>query len=247
MNSKSSRTERRRRLNEATKLIELIRSRPLKIGPTPKVLLGNANVDILVDEDSNIAEDVQIEIIDNSEIERHRRNPPSLSLPDSLRVWATTHNVTHTSVRDLISILNPHVNNILPLDPRTLMKTPRSIKVEKIGGGEFVYFGIRGGITRLLNQDLTYCNFPIVAKMQADTRRRILSISVGIDGVPISNSSTKSFWPILGILNQAKMSPPFIIGIFCGMSKPTDTIFLKKFVDEALVRKFWYKFWFGHI
>ncbi|OXA41607.1 hypothetical protein Fcan01_23855 [Folsomia candida] len=43
--------------------------------------------------------------------------------------------------------------------------------------------------------------------MQAETQRRLLSISVGIDGVPISNSSTKSFWPILGLLDQVPDAP----------------------------------------
>lgn len=212
----------------------IIRSR--NNNEVPK-LFNPINVNMVVDEYASIAENFDEQIVENAaepiienctDMLRQGMTSNNLSLEDSLRVWATTNNITHTCLRNLIAIVNPYLNNILPLDPRTLLQTPRNISVEKIGGGEFVYFGIRSGITKLLFRDLTDCKFPIVIKMQAETQRRLLSISVGIDGVPISNSSTKSFWPILGLLDQVPGSSPFIIGLFCGMTKPTDTLFLKK-------------------
>lgn len=241
MSTKSPRTQRRQRYNEARKILDLIRSR--NSSKVPNVLFNQISVNSFVEHHfPTNSEELENDIIDSTSdigsistnIQKQSRNFQPLNLPDSLRVWATTHNVTHSCLRDLLGILNRHVNNILPLDPRTLLVTPRSINVQNIGGGEFVYFGIWGGISRLLHKNLTVCKFPILSKMQASTERSLLSISVGIDGVPISKSSTKSFWPILGLLDQATGSSPFIIGIFCGMAKPTDTLFLKQFVDEAL-------------
>ncbi|XP_035711011.1 uncharacterized protein LOC118436639 isoform X1 [Folsomia candida] len=237
MNTVTPRTELRRRRKATSRILQFIRSKT--IGNTVPTLLFSeeiveppVNVQIVETEISS-AEPSDF-VLDNSQVNVESDINFPLLLPDSLRLWATAHNVTHMCLRELITIINPHINNILPLDPRTLMKTPRQIVIEKLGGGELVYFGIKKGVERRLKLKLSDCNFPIIKKWQHESISKIISISVGIDGVPISQSNTKSFWPILGMLDQAVDSSPFIIGLFCGMSKPKDTLFLKQFVDEAL-------------
>ena len=241
MNKTPRRTEYRRRRNETKKLLDLIRGtnnvNNNNIVPVARLVLNNDRVDELFDNiDPQHSDSISISDLETSlgfSSSKENENVTNISLNDSLRIWATTHNVTHTCVRDLIKILNPHVNNILPEDPRTLLKTPRNIQVQKVSGGDFVYFGIMKGITRRLSQNLSDCEFPIISKLKSQLQIPILSISVGIDGVPISSSNTKSFWPILGILDQVKNSSPFIIGLFCGMSKPYDTKFMEDFINEA--------------
>lgn len=48
-------------------------------------------------------------------------------LSDSLREWTSHYNIGVKAVNDLLKILHPHIN-YLPLDFRTLMKTPRHPK-----------------------------------------------------------------------------------------------------------------------
>lgn len=247
MSFPSIRTERRRRRSETAHLLESIRCSDVN------TVYENAKVE---DTGNNITTINDIELVslsspatlnlntgitfETSELVQITEENDEIKLPensvnltDRLRLWSTTHNITQMCLGQLIQILNPHVNFILPTDPRTLMKTPRFVNIDKVSGGEFAYFGIKTGIVRRLKHTLSECNFPLVQKMQSQSKLPILSISVGIDGLPISNSNTKSFWPIIGILDQVKESTPFIIELFYGNSKPTDSLFLEKFVNDA--------------
>uniref|UniRef100_A0A6P7GIG5 Uncharacterized protein LOC114339293 n=1 Tax=Diabrotica virgifera virgifera TaxID=50390 RepID=A0A6P7GIG5_DIAVI len=58
----------------------------------------------------------------------------------------------------------------------------------------------------------------------------ILELSVNIDGLLLFNSSGKQFWPILGLIKN--ICSPFVIGIFCGTSKPEPLqLFLQELKD----------------
>jgi hypothetical protein len=48
----------------------------------------------------------------------------------------------------------------------------------------------------------------------------LLTLTIGIDGLPISKSSNKQFWPILGFVDQSIYPKPFTIALFYGESKP---------------------------
>lgn len=60
-----------------------------------------------------------------------------------------------------------------------------------------------------------------------------ISLSINVDGLPLSKSSTSVLWPILGCLIDYNIL--FLIGAYHGNSKPNDaTIFLEDFVTEAI-------------
>ncbi len=75
-------------------------------------------------------------------------------------------------------------------------------------------------------------NFPLVRENEGMFDNRLLTISVGIDGVPICKSSNKQFWPILGRLDQSLCDEVFLIGLYAGEEKPPVTLFLENFVNE---------------
>lgn len=57
-------------------------------------------------------------------------------------------------------------------------------------------------------------------------------LSINVDGLPLSKSSSSVLWPILGCL--INYSIVFLIGAYHGYSKPNDAaVFLKDFVTEA--------------
>ena len=59
------------------------------------------------------------------------------------------------------------------------------------------------------------------------------ALLINIDGLPLFKSSSKQFWPILAILKGISHSTPFVIGIFCGHTKPTSLDeYLADFVQE---------------
>lgn len=59
-----------------------------------------------------------------------------------------------------------------------------------------------------------------------------IKLVIGVDGLPLTKSSSSTFWPILGYIRQKNMGV-FPIGIYWGNEKPYDgNIFMKNFVDE---------------
>jgi len=60
-----------------------------------------------------------------------------------------------------------------------------------------------------------------------------IKILVGVDGLPLSKSSSSQFWPILAYV-YPHSNNVFPIGIYHGNSKPNDSNnYLKYFVEEA--------------
>lgn len=108
----------------------------------------------------------------------------------------------------------------LPLDSRTLFKTPRSVVVEQKAEGTYYHFGLRKGILNRLNPDYLH-------------HYEKIAVRINVDGLPLFKSSRTEFWPILGVLSGQLR--PFPIGVWSGMGKPScPNVFLRDFVDEAL-------------
>ena len=108
----------------------------------------------------------------------------------------------------------------LPLDVRTLVKTPRTVISENHPDGLYHHFGLREGITkRLIHRSTSHLPDQV-------------DILINIDGIPISGSSPSQLWPILGMIKGDRQ--PFPIGIFHGHKKPScSNTFLERFVTEA--------------
>jgi len=130
-----------------------------------------------------------------------------LNLVQDLVEWSLENNVSQTAVSQLLKVLKKHpCFASLPLDSRTLLKTPRQTQIVDVSPGQYVHFGLVDGLIRSLQNSSS--NFGSVIQLQ-----------VGIDGIPISQSSGKQLWPILGYVCDSGTAP-FEIGIYCGKQKP---------------------------
>lgn len=82
------------------------------------------------------------------------------------------------------------------------MRTPRTINtVQLADGAEYWHQGVATclrGHFRDLSTDLT------------------VSVNVNIDGLPIFNSATKCFWPILVNVHEFPELPAMTVGVFYG-------------------------------
>lgn len=132
------------------------------------------------------------------------------------------NNIPHTSVTSLLSILKqrPCFNN-LPKHAKSLLKTPRTTNVREMPRGQFCYFGI----------------VPILEsyfRRYEEKNEDHIKLQIGIDGLPISQSSESQLWPILGSI--VSFPEVFLIGCYFGMSKPSNSnLFLKDFVEECKI------------
>lgn len=116
--------------------------------------------------------------------------------------------------------------NPLQKDSRTLLNTPRSTIIRKVDPGEYYHFGLKNNLDLFLQS--TGVVYPT-----------LIEVFVGIDGLPISNSSKSQVWPIL-CFSKSNLNPiksnAFIIGIYHGYEKPyCSNDFLKDFILEINV------------
>ena len=136
-----------------------------------------------------------------------------------LAEWVNTSSCTHNDVDRLLNLLHlyhPH----LPLTCRTLLKSKSCINIKRMDSGEYAHFGILRGILPLCKKLVCTASSPSVIKYQ-----------VCVDGLPLFKSSSTQLWPILGRVTEM----PFIIGMYCGASKPSNAAdYLNDFIKEAI-------------
>lgn len=149
-----------------------------------------------------------------------------ITLANKIAHWIIVNNISHNVANELLSIMRSE-NLHVPKDCRTLLKTPSYCNtIVDIPLGAYIHFGIKEGILYTLNQNILKQNV------------NILSLTINIDGLPISKSSSSQFWSILMSIDLMEVSDPFIVGIYHGMRKPISVKkFLEAFVKEYLVLK----------
>jgi len=157
-------------------------------------------------------------------INRNLNEQKSTDFGNELACWAIEENISLKSTHSLLKLLRKHdcFRNILPIDPRTLLQTPRYTELKEDESGPYWHRGLYKGIRQIL-----------LTNNQLFSTTDRLDIMINIDGLPISNSSGNQLWPILGCLFGTKFV--FIIGIYHSLnSKPLDVhFFLDSFVKET--------------
>jgi len=143
----------------------------------------------------------------------------SSDVREQLADWAAKFNVSLVAIGALLSILKPHFSS-LPLDPRTLLRTPRDYAVKALKhGGDYCHLGLMKNISLL------------ISAVQPTTMS--IELQFNIDGLPVFRSSSMCLWPILCMMKNVLCARPFVIGIYCGTAKPGNAQeFLEDFVTE---------------
>jgi hypothetical protein len=146
--------------------------------------------------------------------------PPNAKV--ELADWATTHNVAHATLSDLLLIIRKWIPE-LPKDPRTLLSTPRESDVSVVAGGSYFYFGLQKTLNNVID---TY-------KLVHELDNEQLSLLVNIDGIPLFKSCNTTLWPILCTVKEFPSVVPFAVALYCGSCKPSSVdSYLHDFVSE---------------
>lgn len=100
------------------------------------------------------------------------------ALQEKLRVWGVEYGVPHIAINRLLRILSEHLNEKipkLPLDTRTLLQTPKVIKIQHFSYGDYWHQGVIVCLQKYF-QNL---------EQSMD-----ISLNINIDGLPIHNGSS---------------------------------------------------------
>ncbi|MEW8548043.1 MAG: hypothetical protein AB2693_31455 [Candidatus Thiodiazotropha sp.] len=139
-------------------------------------------------------------------------------LSSELATWSTKYKCSRSALNDLLGILRKHGHE-LPKDSRTLLQTPRNVGPELKCGGQYLFFGIERGVSKILTREHKFRN-------EVNT----IELNVNIDGVPLFKSSNSQLWPILCSFSEFQ---PFLVALFYGDSKPNSVEeFLNDFLAE---------------
>ena len=141
------------------------------------------------------------------------------NLTEQIRDLTIQFKLPLNAVHAMLAILKPH-HPKLPLDHRTLLKTPRVCDVKQLSsGGEYCHLGLRNGITNALKGHTINVH--------------LLELQFNVDGLPLFKSSSTNLWPILCMICNIPNCKPFVVGLFCGINKPGNVAeFLSDFIKE---------------
>lgn len=152
---------------------------------------------------------------------------PKENIVRELRQWAIESNIQQNHLDRLLQILRGELIPSLPKSSKTLLQTVSAsyciIEMEDNGimssPGQFAYLGIEDGLKRCVNPD---------------THNGTIELLFNVDGLPISGSSGKSFWPILCKIHYVPdIHSPYPVAIYLGESKPKNLDdYLRQFIQE---------------
>lgn len=159
---------------------------------------------------------------DDEENEDEEQNQEQFDInyfKEELVKWAIEYKINHDQLKGLLGLWNNCVPlPPLPIDPRTVLKTPRS--VERYDDN-YWHYGLEKQLLVVLQNLPCEC---VPAKV---------SLRFNFDGIPLSKSSSVDCWPILFDIFELKTIAPRVIGIYCGKSKPKNIErFLRNTIDE---------------
>lgn len=144
-----------------------------------------------------------------------------MAFKKNIREWSSEFRIAQVALKKLITILNEHLNLNIQSDPRTIMRTPRTIDVIPMAeNGKYWHNGFEKSIRNSFSQI---------------DRSMLISININVDGLPINKSSENHFWPILFNVHEFPQIGAMTIGIFCGNGKPKlAKEYLAPFINEII-------------
>lgn len=154
-------------------------------------------------------------------------NETDSSILNNLAKWAVSYNISQVALSALLKVLKTHkCHNYFPIDARTILKTKSSrqpSQIQTVTPGSYYYFTIYNSLKNISNSDDKYF---VEDKIK---------IVIGIDGLPLTKSSSSCFWPILGYVRHPIYKPHvFLIGLYWGKDKPLNcNSFLLDLVKET--------------
>ncbi|KAL2101377.1 hypothetical protein ACEWY4_003138 [Coilia grayii] len=152
-------------------------------------------------------------------VSQHTENVSPSTLKEGLANWAVDHNITHSAVDGLLTILKRHNIQQLPSTARTLLGTQQIVPLTTKSGMDYVFLGVQTMLKKTLQKN----------PLPVDTS--VLKLSLNVDGLPLFKSSKTCLWSILAATDQIPPSV-FPVALTCGTSKPADLDFLTDTTNE---------------
>lgn len=107
-----------------------------------------------------------------------------------LRNWSINNRITAMAMTELLGILRSVGFTYLPKDSRTIMGTPKNIKIDDLTNGKMWFNGIGKCLEKIHLNEKFDC---------------ALTLDWNFDGLPVFRSSNLQFWPMLASIQGIEM------------------------------------------
>jgi len=175
----------------------------------------DSSINHSIDDDYSDTENISLSTNSDDDLDDHYYNSPSDVINNLdgknkilkiLAQWAIAQNITLTAFSALLKLLKNHsCFSDIPVDARTVLKInnvhqPNTIQV--VSPGLYYHFGVANGLINTLGE--------FIGKFGD-----VIHINIGIDGLPLTKSSSSTFWPILGYARYPNLKHyVFLIGLY---------------------------------
>ena len=113
----------------------------------------------------------------------------------------------------------------VPLDPRTLLATPKKKEIITVAGGQYYHFSISNMLCVALK---IWKNSTAFLAQNTSS----LTLRINIDDVPLVNSAETCLWPILTVIKEIPEVRVLMVGVYHGATKPDS---LKDYLHNFLI------------
>ena len=140
---------------------------------------------------------------------------------EDFRAFALHARLTHENIRECAALIEKAQNCtkiIMPRDPRTILTSGPKGCTLKLDEPDRIYIGLN----RAFNE---------VCQVSPNRPKEIL-IHVNFDGLPLSKSGTKQFWPILMSSNISVHHVSVLGIVYCSTFKPSAEHLLRPFISD---------------
>lgn len=130
-------------------------------------------------------------------------NRGNLSLAVKIMAIAVFFNLSNSVINAFLALFC-YLKYDVPKDARTIKQTPRNGPQSD----NFAHFSLAKGIQRKLRSD-------IVGRASKE-----ILLQINMDGIPLFKNSRTQFWPILCRVVNGSDRNPFVVSVYCGLTKP---------------------------
>lgn len=121
----------------------------------------------------------------------------SVDFREELAKWSCQHQITNFAINDLLRLLkNHHCFASFPTDSRTLKMTKSNVTLKQMEPEIYHHFGLKYDLIQTLERSGLF-----------ETNKNLeICLSVGVGGVPVSNSTASEFHPITVAIDSVVMT-----------------------------------------
>ncbi|MCP4477365.1 MAG: hypothetical protein GY818_04670 [Planctomycetaceae bacterium] len=178
------------------------------------------------DSDHGDAEQTRVSAVDTC-FQQYRDRKKTKLGEDLMRNF-TDHSLTCKAQQDILRTLRDHGHE------KELPKDPRSLRAAYSEDIRFEVLSDESGSKCILNVGIAFAINGLFEASTLSTLPDVIGLEFNIDGLPLANSSSQTFWPILMSSPSIDSTLVAVVCLYYGYKKPSSKTLFQRFIPELI-------------